>query len=694
MSNPGDLILAATLPELSFTSTAIPNANAALQSALPALTFTAQAVTRTDAALVGNFPPLAMLGEARYQSYAVRPIIGQSSTRWQHASRHSNGVEDRREATSHLHEPSRARWQIAGPWVVGVENRRTSTRVRAPLARQTWHQGAAPLQFGAALGHADAIRLRMARRTAFDEAIRAEWLNWAIRHQDGWRDRRFAAASTYQGAQRYAGHFHAEGIRSAVYLRRWWVALWQAGMRPRPGRHPALPFVPPVPPACYAPNGHLLFAEDAATDGDLLFVCEHYDQPQAGSVPVPIRRVYFVINEVTLTRWPDGTPVPVLGLSLSLDADSWAWGFEATLPLVAESLVVTENIDGQGAGPVELIATVNGTAFHVLAENLSRERAFGDASIRLSGRGRSAMLAAPYAPVIAFANTEPRSAQQLMEDVLTFNGIPLGWTVDWALTDWLVPTGVFAKQGTWIEALNTIVGAAGGYLLPHPSEKILRVRHRYPVVPWDWWTDVTPDFVLPVDTVGRESLRWIDKPAYNRVFVAGQETGVLGQVTRTGTAGDVLTPMVVDALITQAAAARQRGIAVLADTGRQIEVTLRLPVLPETGTIEPGAFIAYQDGGLARLGLVRSTLACRRSGRPWECRAMHNLYQQFRQLLPDVPLQAGTVFEVDSGIALVVLPGGGLIRARGNATVGQTVFVRDEVIEGIAPSLPLELIDI
>ena len=378
-------------------------------------------------------------------------------------------------------------------------------------------------------------------------------------------------------------------------------------MRPRPGRHPAVPFVPPVPPACYASNGHLLFAEDAATDGDLLFVCEHYDQPQAGSVPVPIRRVYFVINEVTLTRWPDGTPVPVLGLSLSLDADSWAWGFEATLPLVAESLVVPENIDGQGAGPVELIATVNGTAFHVLAENLSRERAFGDASIRLSGRGRSAMLAAPYAPVIAFANTEPRSAQQLMEDVLTFNGIPLGWTVDWALTDWLVPTGVFAKQGTWIEALTTIVGAAGGYLLPHPSEKILRVRHRYPVVPWDWWTDVTPDFVLPVDTVGRESLRWVDKPAYNRVFVAGLETGVLGQVTRTATAGDVLAPMVVDALITQAAAARQRGIAVLSDTGRQIEVTLRLPVLPETGIIEPGAFIAYQDGGVARRGLVRST---------------------------------------------------------------------------------------
>jgi hypothetical protein len=73
---------------------------------------------------------------------------------------------------------------------------------------------------------------------------------------------------------------------------------------------------------------------------------------------------------------------------------------------------------------------------------------------------------------------------------------------------------------------------------------------------------------------------------------------------------------------------------------------------------------------------------------------MHNLYQQFRQLLPDAPLQAGTVLEVGSGVALVVLPGGGLIRARGDAAIGQTVFVRDEVIEGIAPSLPLKVIEI
>lgn len=73
---------------------------------------------------------------------------------------------------------------------------------------------------------------------------------------------------------------------------------------------------------------------------------------------------------------------------------------------------------------------------------------------------------------------------------------------------------------------------------------------------------------------------------------------------------------------------------------------------------------------------------------------MRNLYEQFRQLIPEPPLQAGTVIEIGSGVVTVALPGGGLIRARGNAAVGQKVFVRDDAVEGIAPSLTLEIIEI
>ena len=73
---------------------------------------------------------------------------------------------------------------------------------------------------------------------------------------------------------------------------------------------------------------------------------------------------------------------------------------------------------------------------------------------------------------------------------------------------------------------------------------------------------------------------------------------------------------------------------------------------------------------------------------------MHNLYQQFRALLPHAPLQVGTVAAAAPGVVTVQLPGGGRLNARGQAELGQNVFVRDGVVEAIAPGLPLEVIEI
>lgn len=73
---------------------------------------------------------------------------------------------------------------------------------------------------------------------------------------------------------------------------------------------------------------------------------------------------------------------------------------------------------------------------------------------------------------------------------------------------------------------------------------------------------------------------------------------------------------------------------------------------------------------------------------------MRNLYSEFRALIPEAPLQVGTVTQVTGGVVTVQLPGGGLLKARGSAGVGQKVFVRDAVIESIAPNLTLELIEI
>ena len=73
---------------------------------------------------------------------------------------------------------------------------------------------------------------------------------------------------------------------------------------------------------------------------------------------------------------------------------------------------------------------------------------------------------------------------------------------------------------------------------------------------------------------------------------------------------------------------------------------------------------------------------------------MHNVYEQFKQLLSDPPLQGGTVTEVGIGVVTVQLPGGGTFRARGSANFGARVFLRDGVLEAVAPNLSLEIIEI
>ena len=73
---------------------------------------------------------------------------------------------------------------------------------------------------------------------------------------------------------------------------------------------------------------------------------------------------------------------------------------------------------------------------------------------------------------------------------------------------------------------------------------------------------------------------------------------------------------------------------------------------------------------------------------------MTNLHKAFLALFPARPLQVGTVLSVSAGIATVELPGGGRLQARGQATADQRVFIRDGVIEGAAPNLPLEVIEV
>ncbi|CAN7366790.1 hypothetical protein LJR118_002180 [Acidovorax sp. LjRoot118] len=321
-----------------------------------------------------------------------------------------------------------------------------------------------------------------------------------------------------------------------------------------------------------------------------------------GTVIVPVRKVYVVKNEITLMRVDGGLAIPAYAFQMGLDADSWTWSWSATVPASALALVQP----GPDGDPIDVLATVNGVPFRLAAERVASPREFANHRVNVSGRGRAAMLDEPYAPVLNHGNTSARTAQQLMGDVLTLNAVPIGWDVDWGITDWLVPGNVWTHQGAYMSALRDIADAAGAYLQPHDTDPTLLVRARYPVAPWDWTPDMA-EVELPASATAMEEIEWERKPAYDRVHVSGTTAGVLAEVNRTGGAGVLVAPMVTHPLITHVDAARQRGLSVLADTGRIAHVTLRLQVGEEAGVIKPGAMVRYVDGATTRLGLVRST---------------------------------------------------------------------------------------
>lgn len=323
------------------------------------------------------------------------------------------------------------------------------------------------------------------------------------------------------------------------------------------------------------------------------------------TIIITARRAYIVQNSITLTRLDTGAELQAHSFGMTLDYQSWTWSWQASLHHTAAAHL---GRDAQG-NPADLLATVNGVQFRLRLERVARDRRhLPQERYSVSGKGRAAILDAPWAPQMQFGNPLAEyTAQQLAVNSLTINGVGIGWGVDWQLDDWLVPAGAWALQGSYIAAINDIAQAAGGYVQPHNTDAVLRILHKYPTAPWEWG-NVTPDFEIPSALAEVESTEFIDKPIYNRVFVGGQGAGVFGPLTRAATPGDKIAPQATHPLITTAPAWRQRGRAELSDVGKQERIRISLPVLAETGVITPGQFVRYRTGPQhTQTGIVRGT---------------------------------------------------------------------------------------
>jgi hypothetical protein len=542
-------------------------------------------------------PAFMLAGIARYDSATQRPLLGKVSSGWQVAETASVGTVARHQSAARGNAGRVSRWQraelragVAAPIWQEAGRARNQVAVR--------HQAAGSASTSAGLRWQEAGRARNAARVRWQAAQQLAPAALAVRYQEAERVRR-AVHSGWQAAASLA-HRHGEAFGVAQLIERGWRARWQAAMPPLPGRSV---FVPPEVDPCYVPDTTLVFRESQKHATTLIFFCErHLPPPGTGqTVVVPVLEVYSVENSIALTRVDGGDIIEARGFAMSLDADSWTWRWSATLPGSALALVQE---DGNG-DPAELLAMVNGVPYRLVADAPARDRRFARADVRVQGKGRAALLDQPFASDQNFASASGRTAAQLMALAMTINGVNNGWAIDYRIGDWFVPGGTWAFQGTPIAAVLDIATAAGAIVQPHNTEQTLRILPRYPAAPWMWHT-LTPDYVLPADVVSVEGIEWVRRPAYNRAFIYGTTSdGVRGDLTRSGTAGDYAAPMVTHPLMTHGDAAMQRGLAELSNTGRQAHVSLRMPVLQETGLILPGSLVRYDGGDALRLGLVR-----------------------------------------------------------------------------------------
>ena len=443
-----------------------------------------------------------------------------------------------------------------------------------------------------------AIRHRSQASAASSNTLRLG-IGVAAPNQDAIRDRRRSFGQQHSEARHIAAWRTTSAGRGGaqVVVQR---DRHAEGVQPQP----MVIFVGPEPPVdtpCYRASTHLLFRFNGS-DSALVFVCDNYSDPVAPTpgIAIPKRAIYMAHNNVSLVVADTGQPLAVAGeLRLGIDRASWVWGWSATVPAVY--LPILSSSSGK---PVELIASINGEIFRLLVVNADRQREFGGGLLEISGQGKAAFLADPFDGTTSRSNDVDMTAQQLMAQTLTDNGVSIGWDIDWAITDWVVPAGVWHHLGTSMDALLTIAHAAGAYIQAHPAQQVLHVLPEYPLLPWEW-DAATPDVEIPEDICITEGISWLSKPNYNSVFVSGLAGGVQGRVVRNGTAGDRPAPMVTDALITHADAVRQNGRRILADVGRQKIITLSMP-LAEAGIIKPGKLIRYNEGGQQHIGLSRA----------------------------------------------------------------------------------------
>lgn len=541
---------------------------------------------------------------AKYDINVSRPMVGGAHTRWQDAAPRSHAARSTWQQSAPLPVGTRSHWQDAAALVARLRARWQDTQQLQRAARNAFEQALRLSITPTRSGFQEAERLHTNARAGFQEAIRLPAAPLRVRFEETLRDRQARVGVHFEVATHLAVPV-ASGMGIAVRLPRSWGGRFQQAWPPRPGQ-----WQRPVPPGtgdpCYLPAlpVHLVFADpfDESLPARLVFVCERHGpepEPKPPQYVIPLLRVYMTVHNISAVLLPSLERVQLRGISIASNDDGFGWSLAASGPVD-----LFEQLAPVGGLPARVRVTMDGIDWVFAIDPPERSRKFGDRSVSVRGSSVTSLLAAPHMPVSTWGNPNAAyTAQQLVAQALEFTGV----TIDWGLTDWLVPAGAWSFSGAPLAVAMRIAEAAGAVVRSHRTEAQLQFAPRYPLMPWEW-ADAAINVRMPGQIITTDNLQHVSNPAWDAVYVVGEAQGLKGHIVRAGTAGVVLAPQVTDALVTHADAARQRGRSVLGHAGKRLTHSMTVPLLTggtNPGLILPGYLIEVVEPSETWRGLVR-----------------------------------------------------------------------------------------
>ncbi len=561
---------------------------------------------QNPALIAGNaaFPALGVrTGLLRYRSAAQRPVVGQAAAPWQvAATREPHGVAAGHQDSPALPSGAQSAWQDGAQLSAHIAHPLPKVLQSAPLALRAAHQDAAPLYARTGFAHQQAQRLRAIVRGSFADGVPTERAT-GFAHQDGVKTHARVLVRWQEavalGLWRSTGH--QKGLALVLHL----GARHQDGVPPPPGISPEPPEQPGTGP-CYDPAtlARIVLDGAAAIDARIILVCYRGGPgpgPERPHYVIPRLTLYMTTHSISARLLPGMEPVTLLDATIDTDDSSWCWSLQASGP----EHLLDQLAPGAGGLPARVQVTIDGIDWVFAIERLSRTRRFGQHRCAVQGRSVTALLSDDYLPQQSWHNAAAQlTAQQAVAQALEFTGA----TLDWGVTDWLLPAGTWSHTGAPLSAALRVAESIGAVVRSHRTLQELQIAPRYAIEPWDW-ASATPDVTMPADVIVTDSLEPDASPAYDAVYVSGQAQGIRAHAVRKGTAGGLLAPEVVDGLITHADAARQRAIAILGAAGIKQRHSLEMPLLTggtNPGLLLPGYLLHVDDlGGKSWRGLVR-----------------------------------------------------------------------------------------